>query len=131
MYEAIDWSVIVLGALIPVTAALQSTGSTELIASMIAAAGQTWPPAASIALVLVATMLVTPLLNNAATVLLMGPIAAGLAIKLGYSVDPFLMAVAIGASCDFLTLRPSIEYAGDGSGRLSVRRLCPARWAAR
>ncbi len=104
MYEAIDWSVIVLlGALIPVTAALQSTGSTELIASMIAAAGQTWPPAASITLVLIATMLVTPLLNNAATVLLMGPIAAGLAIKLGYSVDPFLMAVAIGASCDFLT----------------------------
>jgi di/tricarboxylate transporter len=48
-------------------------------------------------------MLVTPLLNNAATVLLMGPIAAGLATKLGYSVDPFLMAVAVGASCDFLT----------------------------
>jgi di/tricarboxylate transporter len=48
-------------------------------------------------------MLVTPVLNNAATVLLMGPIAAGFAMKLGLSVDPFLMAVAIGASCDFLT----------------------------
>jgi di/tricarboxylate transporter len=54
-------------------------------------------------LVLVATMLVTTVLNNAATVLLMGPIAADLAIKLGLSVDPFLMAVAIGASCALLT----------------------------
>jgi len=48
-------------------------------------------------------MLVTPVLNNAATVLLMGPLAAGFAQKVGLNVDPFLMAVAIGASCDFLT----------------------------
>ncbi len=52
---------------------------------------------------MVAAMAVTPFLNNAATVLVMGPIAAAFAQKLGYKPDPFLMAVAIGAACDFLT----------------------------
>jgi di/tricarboxylate transporter len=104
MYEAIDGSIIVLlAALIPVTGAMQTTGLTEVIAASLAAVGDAVPPAGILALVLVATMLVTPLLNNAATVLLMGPIAAGFAMKLGLNVDPFLMAVAIGASCDFLT----------------------------
>jgi di/tricarboxylate transporter len=104
MYEAIDGSIIVLlAALIPVTGAMQSTGLTEVIATMLATLGDVMTPAGILALVLVATMLVTPVLNNAATVLLMGPIAAGFAMKLGLSVDPFLMAVAIGASCDFLT----------------------------
>jgi len=104
MYEAVDGSIIVLlAALIPVTGAMQTTGLTEVIAVSLAAAGDALPPAGMLALVLIATMLVTPILNNAATVLLMGPIAAGFATKLGLSVDPFLMAVAIGASCDFLT----------------------------
>jgi di/tricarboxylate transporter len=104
MYEAIDGSIIVLlAALIPVTAAMQSTGLTEVIATTLASLGDLMTPAGMLALVLVATMLVTPVLNNAATVLLMGPIAAGFATKLGLSIDPFLMAVAIGASCDFLT----------------------------
>jgi di/tricarboxylate transporter len=104
MYEAVDGSIIVLlAALIPVTGALQSTGLTEVIASGLAHAGASLPAVASLALVMVATMLVTPILNNAATVLLMGPLAAGFAQKLGLSVDPFLMAVAVGASCDFLT----------------------------
>ncbi len=52
---------------------------------------------------MVAAMAVTPFLNNAATVLVMAPIAAGFAKNLGYNPDPFLMAVAIGAACDFLT----------------------------
>jgi di/tricarboxylate transporter len=52
---------------------------------------------------LVAAMAVTPFLNNAATVLVMAPIGAGFAAKLGYNPDAFLMAVAIGAACDFLT----------------------------
>jgi di/tricarboxylate transporter len=104
MYEAVDGSIIVLmAALIPVAGALQSTGLTGLIAASVAAAGAALPPVAMLCLVLVATMLVTTVLNNAATVLLMGPIAADLAIKLGLSVDPFLMAVAIGASCALLT----------------------------
>jgi di/tricarboxylate transporter len=57
----------------------------------------------ALALLLVSAMAVTPFLNNAATVLVMAPIAAGFAGRLGYSPDPFLMAVAIGAACDFLT----------------------------
>jgi di/tricarboxylate transporter len=61
------------------------------------------PPLGSVALVMLAAMAVTPFLNNAATVLIMAPIAAGLAAKLGLNPDPFLMAVAIGAACDFLT----------------------------
>jgi di/tricarboxylate transporter len=104
MYDSVDGSIIVLlAALIPVTAAVQTTGLTELIATGLASAGASLPALASLALVLVATMLVTPVLNNAATVLLMGPLAAGFAQKLGLSIDPFLMAVAVGASCDFLT----------------------------
>lgn len=104
LYAAIDWPVIVLlGAMIPVTQALQTTGGTELVAGWIAAAGGTIPSFLLIGLVMVATMLVTPVLNNAATVLLMGPIAASLALRLDLSVDAFLMAVAVGASCDFLT----------------------------
>ena len=59
-----------------------------------------WGP---LALLLVAAMAVTPFLNNAATVLVMAPIAASFAGRLGYNPDPFLMAVAIGAACDFLT----------------------------
>jgi di/tricarboxylate transporter len=104
MYEAVDGSVVVLlAALIPVAGALQTTGLTELIATALAAAGAALSPVAQLTLVLIATMLVTPVLNNAATVLLMGPLAASFAQKVGVSVDPFLMAVAIGASCDFLT----------------------------
>ena len=61
------------------------------------------PPAGAVALVMVAAMAVTPFLNNAATVLVMAPIAASFATQLGYRPDAFLMATAIGAACDFLT----------------------------
>ncbi|MEZ5816648.1 MAG: SLC13 family permease [Hyphomicrobiaceae bacterium] len=104
MYAAVDWPVVVLlAALIPVTGALEKTGGTELIASAIVSASEGWSPSAAVAFFLVATLAITPILNNAATVLLMGPIAAGYARKSGLNVDPFLIAVAIGASCDFLT----------------------------
>jgi len=104
MYAAVDWPVVVLlAALIPVTGALEKTGGTDMIAATIASLSEGWPPVAGLALFLVATLAVTPILNNAATVLLMGPIAAGYARKSGLNVDPFLIAVAIGASCDFLT----------------------------
>ncbi len=104
MYAAVDWPVVVLlAALIPVTAALEKTGGTELIASTIVSLSQGWSPMVAVAFFLLATLAITPVLNNAATVLLMGPIAAGYAKKSGLSIDPFLMAVVIGASCDFLT----------------------------
>ena len=61
------------------------------------------PPLAALGLILVTAMAVTPFLNNAATVLLMAPIGAAFAQRLGLSPDPFLMAVAVGAACDFLT----------------------------
>jgi di/tricarboxylate transporter len=103
-YDAVEWPVLVLfGALIPVSEALQATGATELVASWLSAAAQNFPPRGALALMLIAAMALTPFLNNAATVLVMAPIGASLAGKLGLSPDPFLMAVAVGAGCDFLT----------------------------
>jgi di/tricarboxylate transporter len=104
VYTTIEWPVIVLlAALIPVAAALETTGTAQLAADGLAAVAGSLPPHAILGLVLVATMALTPLLNNAATVLLMGPIAHGVAENIGVDSAPFLMAVAIGASCDFLT----------------------------
>ncbi len=103
-YDAIEWPILVmLGALIPVSDALRTTGGTDLIAAWLSHAGAVLPSYGALALLLVAAMAVTPFLNNAATVLVMAPIAASFAAKLGYNPDPFLMAVAIGAACDFLT----------------------------
>lgn len=103
-YETVEWPILVmLGALIPVSDALRTTGGTDLIAAWLAAAGAMLPPLGALALIMVVAMAVTPFLNNAATVLVMGPIAAGFAAGLGLNPDPFLMAVAIGAACDFLT----------------------------
>lgn len=103
-YRTVEWPIVVmLGALIPVSDALRTTGATELIAGWLSYGADLLPPAGALALVMVAAMLITPFLNNAATVLVMGPVAASLAQKLGLGVDGFLMAVAIGAACDFLT----------------------------
>ncbi|MDB5595574.1 MAG: TrkA family protein [Hyphomicrobiales bacterium] len=104
IYDAIDWPVLItLGALIPVSDAMSTTGATDVIASWLAMAGKGLPAYGLLAVVMVAAMAVTPFLNNAATVLVMGPIAVGFAKTLGYGADPFLMAVALGAACDFLT----------------------------
>ncbi len=104
VYESIDWPVIfLLGAMIPVGGALEATGGAERIASGILHLSGQLPPALILTLLLVVTMLLTGPLNNAATVVLMAPIALGVARGLGLSMDPFLMAVAVGASADFLT----------------------------
>jgi di/tricarboxylate transporter len=103
-YETVEWPILILiGCLIPVSDALRTTGGTELIAAWLSAGASQLSPTGALALILVAAMAVTPFLNNAATVLVMGPIAATFATNLGYRPDPFLMAVAIGAACDFLT----------------------------
>jgi len=103
-YEAVDWPVLVLLAcLIPISDALRATGATDVIAGWIAHGAMLLPPAGAVALTMAAAMAVTPFLNNAAAVLVMAPIGAGLAARLGLSPDPFLMAVAVGAACDFLT----------------------------
>jgi di/tricarboxylate transporter len=103
-YDAVEWPILVmLGALIPVSEALRTTGGTDLIAAWLSSTAAPLPSMGALALLLAAAMAVTPFLNNAATVLVMAPIAAGFAARLGYNPDPFLMAVAIGAACDFLT----------------------------
>ena len=103
-YEVVEWPILILlGALIPVSEAVRTTGGTDLIAGWLAVAAGALPPLGALALILVVAMAVTPFLNNAATVLMMAPIAAGLATNLKLNPDPFLMAVAIGAACDFLT----------------------------
>ncbi|MGO4833063.1 SLC13 family permease, partial [Rhizobiaceae sp. 2RAB30] len=104
IYASIDGPILVmLAALIPVSDSLRRTGATDIIASALADLGATLPGYGALALILVAAMAVTPFLNNAATVLVMAPIAAGFASTLGYRPEAFLMAVAIGAGCDFLT----------------------------
>lgn len=103
-YDAIEWPILVmLGALIPVSEALQKTGGTELLGGLLSDLAMGLPVWGALALILVAAMAVTPFLNNAATVLVMAPIAATFAERLGHAPDAFLMAVAVGAGCDFLT----------------------------
>jgi di/tricarboxylate transporter len=103
-YEAIEWPILVmLGALIPIGEGMHANGTTGLIASWLLGASATLPIWGTLALLLVLTMLLTPLVHHAAAVIIMGPVAASVAQHLGVSVDTFLMAVAVGASCDFLS----------------------------
>ena len=103
-YEAVDWPILVmLGALIPVSDSIRTTGGADLIAGWLSQLSSTLPPYGAVALIMVAAMAATPFLNNAATVVVMAPIAATFAAQLGYGPDAFLMAVAVGAACDFLT----------------------------
>ncbi|WP_375196821.1 SLC13 family permease [Sphingobium sp.] len=103
-YEAVEWPILImLGALIPVSGSLQSTGASTVLATQLAHAAAALPPWGAVALILVTAMAVTPFLNNAATVLVMAPIAAVFAHDLGYRPEAFLIATAMGAGCDFLT----------------------------
>ena len=103
-YQTIEWPVIVLlGAMIPLGDALQSTGGTLLIANSIVALAREIPAWIILGVVLAVTMTLSDLMNNAATAIVMAPISVAIATQLGLNVDPFLMAVAIGASCAFLT----------------------------
>ncbi|MDP3084848.1 MAG: SLC13 family permease [Rubrivivax sp.] len=104
VYEAIDWPVIVLlAALIPVANAMQTTGTADLIARFLLENVAQGHAVVGLVLILVVTMSLSDLMNNAATAAVMCPIAIGTAAALGVSPDSFLMAVAIGASCAFLT----------------------------
>ena len=104
LYKNIDWPIIVLlGAMIPLSNALQSTGTTTLIADQVVSLTNGLPTWSIVALVMVITMFMSDIINNAATAMIMAPISVGIAISLGVNMDPFLMSVAIGASCAFLT----------------------------
>ena len=103
-YSHIEWPILImLGALIPVSDSLRTTGATVLIGDQLSALASVLPPWGAVMLIMGAAMAVTPFLNNAATVLVMAPIAATFASGLGYRPEPFLMATAVGAGCDFLT----------------------------
>jgi di/tricarboxylate transporter len=103
-YRAIEGPLLVLlAALIPISQSISSTGGDRLIAGMLSQLMGSLPPFAAIATLIMAGMAVTPFLNNAATVLIMAPIAVAIARALEVNPDPYLMAIAIGAACDFLT----------------------------
>jgi di/tricarboxylate transporter len=103
-YEGVDWPVVVLlGAMIPLGNALETTGTTGLLVSGILSVAGDLSPVIIIVMILVVTMTVSDVLNNAATAILMAPIAYNLALFLDLNPDAFLMAVAVGASCAFLT----------------------------
>jgi di/tricarboxylate transporter len=104
VYTAIDWPVIVLlAALIPVAGAMEATGAAALLAELLVTGVAQGHAVAALALILVVTMFLSDVMNNAATAAVMCPIALGIAATLGLNADTFLMAVAIGASCAFLT----------------------------
>jgi len=104
IYDAIDWPVIILlGALIPVAGAMESTGGADMIARLLLDGAGAGRPVIGLAIILIVTMTLSDFMNNAATAAVMCPIAISTAIQLGVDSDPFLMAVAIGASCAFLT----------------------------
>jgi len=104
LYGHIDWPIIVLlGAMLPVSDALQTTGSTQLIAEFMVSMTVGFPNWAILVFIMVLTMCLSDIINNAATALIMAPICVGIAVSMNVSADPFLMAVAVGASCAFLT----------------------------
>jgi di/tricarboxylate transporter len=104
IYESIDWPIIVLlGAMFPLGHALESTGGAKLIAAQLLLLSGHFPPMAILAVLMVGTMMLSNVVNNAAAAVLMAPIAITLANGMAVSVDPLLMAVAVGSSCAFLT----------------------------
>lgn len=104
VYDAIDWPVIVLlAALIPVAGAMERTGAADVIGRFLLEGVAQGHPVIGLAVILVVTMTLSDVMNNAATAAVMCPVAIGTAAQLGASADPYLMAVAIGASCAFLT----------------------------
>jgi di/tricarboxylate transporter len=104
VYSHLDAPILImLAALIPVSDSLRTTGATDLVANWLSMTASSLPAYGALALIMVAAMAVTPFLNNAATVLVMAPIAATFASDLGFAPEAFLMAVAIGAGSDFLT----------------------------
>jgi len=104
LYKQIDWPIIILlGAMIPVSNALQTTGTSQLIAELVVNMTQNLPNWFILTLIMIITMCLSDIINNAATALIMAPIGVSIAMSMGLNADPFLMSVAVGASCAFLT----------------------------
>ncbi|MEM6388554.1 MAG: SLC13 family permease [Pseudomonadota bacterium] len=104
IYEHIEWPVVVLlGSMIPLGAALEQSGGTELIAQALVDLTHGWPAWAILTVLMLVTMTLSDILNNTATTIVAAPIGIQIALSLGVSPDPFLMAVAVAASSAFLT----------------------------
>ena len=104
VYESIDWPVIVLlGAMLPVAGAMASTGTADVMATALLDTVAQGNPVVALALILIVTMTLSDFMNNAATAAVMCPLAISIAVQLEVNPDSYLMAVAIGASCAFLT----------------------------
>jgi di/tricarboxylate transporter len=104
IYDSIEWPVIVLlGCMIPIGSALQSTGGTSLIANGIVDLSAGYSPVVVLALLIIVTMTLSDVMNNTATAVIAAPIAIEIAARLSVKPDPFLMGVAVAASCAFLT----------------------------
>ena len=104
LYDHIDWPIIVLlGAMIPLGMALETTGGSALIASGLERLTSGYPPWVALSLLMIATMFMSDVLNNNATTILAAPVSIDLANQIGVNPDPFLMGVAVAASCAFLT----------------------------
>jgi di/tricarboxylate transporter len=104
LYESVEWPVIVLlGSLIPIGAALESSGGTTLIAGGLLALSQGLSPVVVLVLLMTLTMTLSDVMNNTATAVIAAPIALEMSTRLGVNPDPFLMCVAVASSCAFLT----------------------------
>jgi len=103
-YRDIDWPIIImLAAMIPIGTALQTTGLSDIISTSISNIAGDMSLFWLLFIILIITMATTDIINNAATAVIMAPISAGIGMQLGYDIEPFLMVVAVGASCAFLT----------------------------
>jgi di/tricarboxylate transporter len=103
-YESVNWPILILlGAMIPVGQALETTGGAQLIANSMLLVADNLSPVGMLILIMVVTMFLSDIINNAAAVVLMAPIAINVAQGIGASADSFLISLAIGASCAFLT----------------------------
>ena len=104
IYTSIEWPVIVLlGSMIPIGSALEASGGTALIAQEIVNFAEGYGPVIVLTLLMIVTMTLSDVLNNTATTVIAAPIAIDIANRLAVNPDPFLMAVAVAASCAFLT----------------------------
>lgn len=104
LYESIEWPVIVLlGSMIPIGIALESSGGTALIAKNIVQLAEGYGPVVVLTILMIVTMTLSDVLNNTATAVIAAPVALDIANQLQVNPDPFLMAVAVAASCAFLT----------------------------
>lgn len=103
-YDSVEWPIIVLlGALIPIGQAMKSTGAATVVAEALLSVAGSMPVWGLIAIIMIVSMLLSDLIHNTPTAVLMAPVGAGIAASLGLAIEPFLMAIAIGSASAYLT----------------------------